>query len=85
MSVWVTPGILAGPEDCRTNVVTVRCETAEEIVRAVQGGTAAWVPVDPWDEIVFDAMTQLGVGPVWARRDIHYARTGVLLPAEDFE
>lgn len=84
MSVWVTMSILAGLEDCTTNIETVRCETAEVAIAAIKDGKAAWVPVDPWDQVVYDTLLGLGSAPEWARREIHMARTGVLLPEEDF-
>lgn len=84
MSVWVTVSILAGPEDCPTNVPTVRCESAPAAIEAIHDGKAAWIPLDPWDQVVFDTIVGLGNSPACARREIHMARTGVLLPEEAF-
>lgn len=84
MSVWVTPSILAGPEDCTTNIATVRCETAQDAVRAIEAGKVAWIPVDPWDDIVYETMLSLGATPAWSRREIHAARHGTVLPEAAF-
>lgn len=84
MSVWVTPSILAGPDDATTNVRTTRCETAEHAISVIKAGGAAWIAVDPWDGVVFDTLVGLGCSAAWARREIHMARTGVLLSEADF-
>lgn len=85
MSVWVTPSILAGSEDCRTNVETVCCETSSEAIVVIASGRSAWIPVDPWDDVVLETMVGLGSSEAFAQREIYAARTGVVLPLEQFE
>ncbi len=91
MSVWVTPSLLCGPEDCPTGIPTVRCTTAQEAIVAIEELSAArpvkgaaWVDREDWDHIAFEVITHFGGSPAWARRQIHYARTGVLLDEQDF-
>lgn len=84
MSIWVTPSLLVGSEYCTTNIVTTPCVTAHDAVAVIAAGGHAWLPRDDWDELVREILRDLGVDDPWIERQIHYARTGVLLTREDF-
>lgn len=84
MSTWITQRLLVGvdPPDNGIDVVQVADVTAA--IDALRTGKTVWFADDDWDTAAFDILTGLGFRPETARRQIHFGRTGVLLPVEDF-
>ena len=84
MSTWVTPTLYVGVEPSTTNVQPTPCETAEQARQVILGGGSAWFATDEWDELVRETLRGLKTRSSWVERQIHAARTGVLLDEKDF-
>lgn len=85
MSIWVTPTLLAGlerPPD--EGLLVERCRTAHDAATVIVGGRRAWLDLDDWDAIAREVLIAVGASPAWAYRQVHAARTGVLLDEESF-
>ncbi len=85
VSTWVTPTLFVGVEPSRTNVQPQACSDAEQAINVIRGGGTAWFPTDEWDDLVRETMRGLDAREHWIERQIHAARTGVLLDEADFE
>lgn len=84
MSVWITPSLLAGTEPCTTGLQTWQCDSAAEAIDCIRAGRIAWLNTDDWDAPATVILDVLGASAEWTKRQIHAARTGVLLPEEEF-
>ena len=84
MSTWVTPTIYVGTEPSTTNVQPTPCATPEDALLVIRTGGSAWFQTDEWDELVRATMRGLEIRDAWIERQIHAARTGVLLDEKDF-
>lgn len=85
MSIWVTPTLLAGlqrPLD--EGLLVERCCTAHEATAVIVGGRRAWLDMDDWDAAAREVLIAVGATPAWADRQVHAARTGVLLDESTF-
>jgi hypothetical protein len=84
MSVWVTPTLLAGLDPPPDDVLAERCRNAPDAAAVIVGGRRAWLELDDWDATVHDILVAVGASPAWASRQVHAARTGILLDEESF-